>query len=91
MRYNCSDCGVDTMGCSKDYMVHDFLWKNFGNKEGHLCPKCFSKRMGRFILKTDLTKCSTNFNFVLVGGLDFPERTFEEDLNILIKRFALNE
>jgi hypothetical protein len=55
-KYVCADCRRDYDGV---YMVHDRLWRKYGI-DGHLCPPCLGKRMGRDITMKDLNSAPCN-------------------------------
>ena len=53
MNGNCASCGQDWKTCVL-FMVHDFLWNEYGVGKGILCLGCFERRMGRPLRLSDL-------------------------------------
>ena len=54
----CADCGTPSPNL---FMVHKVLWNLHGNGKGILCRHCFSKRMGRPVVREDLTDAPINY------------------------------
>lgn len=62
---DCIDCGDE---CTEIFMAKDRLWYKFTDN-GMLCLSCFEKRLGRKIVKKDLTKAPCNKHIIEKYGL----------------------
>ena len=78
----CPDCGKPW---PDQFIVHNYLWKEFGVGYGVLCFQCFEKRMGRKLTVFDLKACSINglafrmAGFPIPGDQLFPTKAPQKD------------
>ena len=56
----CSDCNKDVLTEVDYYMVHNHLWKKYGNGKGFLCIHCLEMRMNRRLTSKDFIDCLLN-------------------------------